>query len=122
MYIKIIGILHFLLAILISLYGLLFEKSYYDKLYLFYEILLLISWTFYKGECPISYYSKKYTDKNYVLGSDSLDLHDIHDIFGTNNKNIIDMLIELSLISNVISIYCHFHENYQIFIKITRFF
>jgi hypothetical protein len=105
MYKKIIGILHFLFAILISLYGLLVEKGDYDKLYLFYIILLIISWTFYNGECPISYYSKKYKDKNYVAGSNTLDLHDIHDAVGKNNKNIIDILIGLSLISNVISLY-----------------
>ena len=111
MYIKIIGILHLLLAIIIPLYGLLFKKSDYDKLYLFYEILLVISWTFYDGECVVSYYSKKYKDNNYVAGFDTLDLHDIHDIFGKNNKNIMDMLIALSLILNVISIYIVLSRN-----------
>ncbi len=40
-----------------------------------------LSWSLYKGECPISYYLKKYKDPNYVLGSNVYS-DDIYVVFG----------------------------------------
>lgn len=111
MYIKIIGFLHFIFAIFISTYGLFIKKNKYDNLYLFYIILLIISWTFYNGECLISYYTKKNNDKDYVAGTETSDLQDIYEIFGKNSKNIIDNIIIFSLMSNVISQYIVFSRN-----------
>ena len=77
----IISTTHSILAFLLASYGILFRRSKFDYLILIIIFSTLLSWTLYKGECPISYYLKKYNDPNYKLGS-NLYSEDMFILFG----------------------------------------
>ena len=65
----ILSLCHFTVALFFIFYGILFRRSRFDYLILLLIFITLLSWTLYKGECPISYYLKKSNDPNYKLGS-----------------------------------------------------
>jgi hypothetical protein len=64
-------------------YAFLFSRSKYDVLLLGIIYTVALLWSLYKGECPLSYYLKKYKDPNYVLGSNVYS-EDIYVVFGPN--------------------------------------
>jgi hypothetical protein len=97
----IVGILHFFLALFISLYGLLFNKSWFDYIYILYIILVIISWTFFNGECMLTYYHKKQQNENYNAGEDCTDLTDMYLLFGS--KELVYFVITISIFLNAIS-------------------
>jgi hypothetical protein len=78
---QIVSSLHSLAALFMSFYGFLFRRSKYDYLILCITYTIALLWSLYKGECPLSYYFKKYKDPNYVLGS-SVYADDIYIVFG----------------------------------------
>ena len=100
---KIIGFFHIIFSILIAFYGILFKKSRFDYMYIFYTLFVLISWTIYNGECPLTYYVKKYYDKNYVSGKDPTDLKDTYLLFG--DKQIVYIIVTGSIFAYMISEY-----------------
>ena len=51
---EIFGLLHIFLTFLGSTYGLITTKNWLDKFYIYYILLLYISWTFFNGECLYS--------------------------------------------------------------------
>jgi hypothetical protein len=61
--------LHALVALFFCFYAFLFKRSRFDFFVLFIIFGKSLSWTLYKGECPISYYAKKHTDPSYQVGS-----------------------------------------------------
>lgn len=77
----IISTTHSILAFLLAFYGILFTRSRFDYLILIIIFTTLLSWTLYKGECPISYYIKKHNDPNYTLGTD-IHAEDMYILFG----------------------------------------
>jgi hypothetical protein len=79
---QIVSILHSLSAFFLSSYAFLFRRSKYDYLILAIIYTMALLWSLYKGECPLSYYLKKYNDPNYVLGSNVYS-DDIYVVFGT---------------------------------------
>ena len=108
---KIIGIIHFLGTMLIPLYGFLFKKNVFDKVYLFYTVIVITSWLFCKGECLISYYIKKMNDDNYILGSKASDLKDIYDLFNKKYIPIVNFMMKLSLVIHAFSMNIVFLRN-----------
>jgi hypothetical protein len=106
-----IGIAHFLFALFIALYGILTKKNSFDTYYIYGMILLVISWTFYDGECPITYYLKKSKNKEYVAGEDSNDLDEIFSSFNSN-KNIVKKIIFISNFLEVYSLYIVSRRNH----------
>jgi len=98
---KIIGLAHLLFAIFIAFYGIVFKKMWFDYVYIIYAILVLISWTYYNGECPLTYYIKKQQDNSYIAGEESTDINDMYLLFGS--KDIIYTIITITIIFNVIS-------------------
>jgi hypothetical protein len=64
---QIIDLVHAAIKGVILLYP--FFLSRYDWYYLLINVLTVLSWTVFKGECLIHYYVKKYKDPNYVMGS-----------------------------------------------------
>jgi hypothetical protein len=98
---QVIGIFHALFAIAISFYGIIFRKSWFDVLFVLYTLIVLISWTFYNGDCPLTYYIKKDYNQNYVAGEDPTDLQDMYLVFG--NKEIVYIIITIAVVFNVIS-------------------
>jgi hypothetical protein len=77
----IVSLLHSILALFFIFYGILFTRSRFDYLILIILFSTLLSWTLYKGECPVSYYIKKHKDPNYKLGS-NLYSEDMWFLFG----------------------------------------
>lgn len=74
------GILHFILSILLYSYGLIVrQRTSWDSLFLLITYVLVLHWTFYNGECVVSYLAKKKEDPEYVAGSDVFDLKDMSD-------------------------------------------
>lgn len=63
------------------IYGFIFIKNWFDNFYIIILVLTTLSWTFYNGECLISYYSKKSKNKNYIAGEDISDLNDMYQNF-----------------------------------------
>jgi len=105
----IVGILHFLFATIIPFYGILCKKSWFDYIYILYTILVIISWTFYNGECMLTYYHKKQQNKNYNAGEDSTDLTDMNILFGS--KEIVYYVITITIFLNTISEYIVLQRN-----------
>ena len=86
-YVKnIIGYLHLLLCIFKYIYGYVFPSILlFDSLYIILFAIIPLSWIFFKGECILSYFIKKYEDNNYKLGDESSNYKDMSDLF-PNNK------------------------------------
>lgn len=68
MWLKIIGIFHFIHSPFLIVYPFVFTSSLSNLLYLNYFFGIMISYTFINGECPISYYAKLIIDSNYIAG------------------------------------------------------
>jgi len=100
---KTIGVLHTIYAIFIAFYGILFKKNWFDFIYIFLNIITLISWTFYNGECVLTYLIKKNKNKNYIAGTESTDLTDMYLLFGS--KEIVYFIVTISLFINALSMY-----------------
>jgi hypothetical protein len=101
------GVTHFLFSFFQAFYGILAKKSYFDQVYLFITILVAISWTFFTGECPVSYYYKKDKDKNYQAGDESIDLSDMNFL----SKDVLICVITLFCLMHAISIYIVMKRN-----------
>jgi hypothetical protein len=97
---NIIGMGHLLFAILISIYAFVIEKNWFDKYYIIYNYLVFISWTFFDGECFLTYLIKKWEDPNYVAGSDSTDLTDMNSQFDKKSfRAFLDIFVVLNILS-----------------------
>jgi len=106
---SIIGFLHLLLTLFLSIYGLVIKKNWFDWLYMYYSIIVTLSWTFYNGECLLTYYIKKNKNVNYIAGSNSTDLTDMYLLIGTKQSTQIIMIVGLLL--DTISLYIVFNRN-----------
>lgn len=73
-----LGFLHWLALFTFSFYGLVINKSSFDKVYLIITVLWLISINLLKGECFWSYFIKKYKNSDYEAGTKIMDLDDMN--------------------------------------------
>ena len=105
----ILGAFHITTALLLSVYGLVFSKSWFDGVIILYFILLVISWTLFNGECLLSYIYKLYKNPNYKAGED-LYGGDILDLIG-NNRTVYATFGIFNQILMSISIYIVFARN-----------
>lgn len=79
---NIIGYIHIFLGILKDIYGYIFPQiSILDAIYLIIFACIPLLWIINKGECIISYYSKKCDNPDYELGNDPFNHSDISDLF-----------------------------------------
>jgi hypothetical protein len=106
---KYVGLFHLFFAIFVSLYGILLKKSWLDYPYIFYTIIVLISWTFFNGECFLTYYIKKKANKNYIAGEESTDLKDMYLLLGS--KNISYFIITFFTFVSAVSTYIVLKRN-----------
>jgi hypothetical protein len=106
---KAIGLLHAFFAIFVSFYAIIFKQNWFDFIYIFYTIIVLISWTFYNGECLLTYLIKKNKNKNYIAGTESTDLTDMYLLFGS--KEIIYFIVTFLLFINALSLYLVLKRN-----------
>ena len=73
-FIKIIGIFHFIHSPTLILFPYFVNRPDLDVIYINYFLLIIFSYTFTNGECPITYATKMILDKNYIAG-DSLEYY-----------------------------------------------
>jgi hypothetical protein len=100
---QIIGALHGVWTVFISVYGFIVSKKWgYDFYYMGYMILLVISWLLCKDECLITYVYKKILDPTYTLGKDSNRMADSENIFG---KDLSKYVMNLLMIITICSLY-----------------
>lgn len=100
---KYIGLLHSLFSCFISFYGFIIPKNDFDIYYIIYQFIVVISWTFYNGECLLTYYIKKCENKDYVAGKESVDLKDMYMLFGSKENTY--LLVSIFIIINAFSIF-----------------
>lgn len=81
----IISVFHTLLTIFVVFYGYFTKKNKFDFFYLFYGYSVILSWTFFNGECFISYYYKKLTNST----DNSIYSHDLDAILGKKYETIL---------------------------------
>jgi hypothetical protein len=62
--------IHALVMIYLSLYGFFTQKSVWDYVYLFIFYVIVLHWTFQKGECYITLRYKQRVDPTYRPGDD----------------------------------------------------
>ena len=108
------GFLHLQGMIFLSIYG-FFKKfsNQLDKLYLIIFIIIPLSWVFFKNECIISYYIKKYNNPEYILGSQPNNIDDITELFP--NKLSYEIFFHINHILRIISFKnVLFRVNYEI--------
>lgn len=67
----IIAVLHLCFGLFFSFYGILFNKNRFDFIYLSIIYFLLLHWTFFNGECAVSYIIKSINDPEYIPGKDT---------------------------------------------------
>ena len=92
--------LHLLMPISLSLYCFLFKKNKFDLIYIIFVFCIFLHWTFFNGECIISYYYKKNMDESYIAGKDCL-TNDFH----IEYKNYSTCLYLCSFILNFLIMY-----------------
>ena len=105
---EIMPVLHILLAVYIVMYGFVSRKNSFDFLYLFIVYGCPLSWTFYDGECPLTYYHMKNIDPSYK-GRDDKMSDDMTTIFGKEGESFVNKhyktICFVGYIINSISIY-----------------
>ena len=107
-----IGVVHFLSFLLMSLYFII-PKNRFDYIYLSIIIFLIIIWKMYNGECPVSYYIKKYLKPDYIAGT-NLKSEDLY-----INKYI-NLIIPILKVIQIYSIYAVFkRQSIHLYIIIT---
>ena len=74
---NILGVFHWLHSFSFSFYGFVISKNSFDKMPILITIIWLISLNLLMGECFWSYSIKKFSDKNYKMGSKINDLDDM---------------------------------------------
>jgi uncharacterized membrane protein len=84
MWLRIIGLLHLLHAPALILFPFYVNNQLADIIYINYFFLIMFSYTFINGECPISYVSKKIMDQDYFAGTDLEYYPEMRSIFNTD--------------------------------------
>lgn len=77
---SLIGVFHFIHAPLLIVYPFIISSTDWDFAYIQYFFLIMYVYTFYNGECPISFYYKRRANPNYVAGSRITDYDEMHSV------------------------------------------
>jgi hypothetical protein len=119
----ILAALHAIAGLFASSYGLIFDKSWIDDIFILYFVLLVLSWTLFKGECVISYIYNLYKNPNYKVGEDAT-ASDILELFG-NNKTVYFIfsifIAILTVASNIILLFRNGYPKYILYSSILLF-
>ena len=105
----IIGVIHLIVCITVTLYPFIFSKNSFDYIYIYYNFFVIISWCLLNGECILTYLVKKNNDINYVAGKNVLDNEDMY--MTSNSKEIINNAINILFIVWMYSIYITMTRN-----------
>jgi len=121
---KIIGGLHGVWTVFISVYGFIVSKKWgYDFYYIGYVLLLVVSWLLCEDECLITYVYKKILDPTYTIGKDANRMADSENIFGKDlSKYVMNALMLITICSlYVVSSRNNFAPKYVWFLFILCF-
>jgi hypothetical protein len=97
------GFVHFVCFILITIYPLVWAKSKYDYVFLYFSILLFLSWMFLNGECFVSYFEKIARDPQYYAGKDPTNNEDMY--FIDNSRDWMDRILHLFFVVWIMSLF-----------------
>lgn len=109
--------MHLLSILYMILYAICTHNNKYDYIYIVLIYFTVLHWTFFKGECLLSYYFKKIENKHYELGLNNTN-DDLDYIFGNYKLYIIFLIIILFLINIFIISNRNNIEKYYIFLFI----
>jgi hypothetical protein len=102
---NVIHVVHIIITLINVFYG-FFMNQYFDTLYIFYNILVFLSWTFHDGICPISIYYDKYNNiKSNEYSNDLLELVG-------HNKKLYSILSYLLMFITTLSIMVVYNRNH----------
>lgn len=105
---EIIAVLHGLFALFINIYGFVTKKNRLDYYYLLYIYAVAVSWTFYNGDCLITYYYNKQINPSYQAG-DFTEMSDLHLLFGKNYVPFLKkhhiIIVSLMTLVTILSMY-----------------
>jgi len=79
--------LHIAVIIFVSFYVFLFTKNLFDYVYLFYIYVVILHWTFFTGECFVSYLYKRLKYKDYKAG-DNLNDNELTSLFDMKPRTV----------------------------------
>ena len=85
-----------------------------DYAYLALFFIIPISWLFFGGECPITYFAKKLEDPNYVMGSAPKDIKDIKDLFPPSKQKYYRTFMRLNDVFYAVSLFLVNARTFQI--------
>ncbi len=105
MLLYIITWIHIAVILFVSFYVFLFKKNRFDYAYIAYIYLVILHWTFFNGECCVSYIYKRLKYDNYNAGDNLKDneltslLHmNPNTVFIMANIHILFVILNLWLI------------------------
>ena len=98
--VRIIGTLHFLYILFLSFYVWIFRKNKYDIFVLLVLATNILTWTFYKGHCLITYHL--HTDKSF--NKNDRTLYELLFIF-YDNKSALKMFTNTASVLYAITLY-----------------
>jgi hypothetical protein len=87
MILKLVGLFHTIHSSFLILFPIFFNSIFLDIIYINYFFAIIFSYTFIRGECPISYACKKMLDENYIAGQNLTHYPEMLEIF-VNDKEV----------------------------------
>jgi hypothetical protein len=98
-----VNLFHVIFTILVVNYPFLVNKNYYyDFIYILLMFSLLYSYILLKGECFVSYFSKKYKNPDYIAGT-NVSVMDEYATVLFNNQELATYCIYYILIAMVVA-------------------
>jgi len=100
-----IGILHVIFGFISSIYGLVTQKIWFDRYYIYYIIVALLSWSLFDGEC----FGTLICNKIFNVKND--DENDFNSVF--KDKKYYFYYVSSLFITTILSIIIVFNRNYM---------
>jgi hypothetical protein len=113
---ELIPLLHICWTLFLAIYGFITSKNEVDYYYIIYIYAVALSWTFYNGDCLITYYYNRQTNPSYQAG-DYKEHSDLHLILGKkyvpffkrHHNALVSVIAFVSIIStNIVLVRHHF--------------
>ena len=101
---NILGYLHIILGVFLSLYF-LWRNQVLDVFYILYFIGMNISWVLFNNECVVSYIFKRMNNPNYKMG-ENIKIDDYDHILGTTGSSIFTHFLLIMYVINLIIVIC----------------
>jgi hypothetical protein len=107
----IVGLIHWLHVFFLLLYPLFFKNYIIDIIYLIDMIATILGWFLFNGECWVSYYFKKYQDKNYKIGDDVFEHSDMQLVIPIDKKYLSNIFIIIMIFNIILLNYVNMRSN-----------